>query len=229
MSKAIVGALLTLLAGTVGSVAAFGASGSVNRLEFLGRVQDQDDTCGDFFTPLNEVHNGVTGDYWCPAGVGRHRSGRIIGPESRCGAWQYTCALLGPRTLTSVRFGGMFQITDRVRPDISPRRLVVPNALTGAATCPAGFSAVLIGRVLFSEVEIGADQYVCVTRDPNPFIVGAEFGGTFQYDDCWGGSDVVNAETGDYNCPTGFTAKAYGRVKSPEGGQCGATQYVCIR
>jgi hypothetical protein len=230
MRNVVVGSVFAVVVGSASGALALGPVGGGpvfggGTQAWQGGFQKQDDA-GDLFTPINSVRNPFTGGYTCPTGFTPQWSGRVMGPESRVGVTQFQC-VDGPRTLSSVKFGGMYQITDRVPPEISHRRFwVVPNPVTGWAVCPEKFTPVWIGRVLFPEVEIGANQYACISTDPTAVDLG--FGGMYQTNDCFGGSDVRHPVTRDFRCPDGFKSFRSGRVKAPEG-QCGANQYVCMR
>ncbi|MEA2697954.1 MAG: hypothetical protein QOI66_2225, partial [Myxococcales bacterium] len=181
----------------------------------------QFDDCGG---NANDVPNKVWGGDFCPPGVPAIRSGRILGPESRCGVNQYQCS--SNAQLATFVFGGMYQYTDPCPPGTCFTGNT-NNELTGAPSCPRGYTANWMGRVLQPEEGRGANQYVCTASASNTPMRWV-FGGVYQRDDC-GQVHVNNTFTGALSCPFGYTSHFYGRVKVSEGSQCGANQYVCIR
>ena len=155
-------------------------------------------------------------------------------PESRCGGNQYFCLTHpplwpGPDKIDETRtqkFGGMFQVDDCQVNTIGNR---FNNNQT---SCPPGFFQDWIGRVMAPESGCGANQFLCSARpeeaggatfenNVNLGVNTLRWGGQYQVDDC--GTNTINP-----GCLLGYTAVAYGRVKGPEGGQCGVTQYVCV-
>jgi len=120
-------------------------------------------------------------------------------------------------------FGGMYQVDDCGRNN-------VVNPYTNAASCPSGFKVQQSGRVRAPESGCGANQFVCTATAslPAPSLSRSfRFAGTYQVDDC-GTNNIGNpVVAGNLGCPAGATAMAFGRIKAPEGSQCGATQYVC--
>jgi len=53
-------------------------------------------------------------------------------------------------------------------------------------------------------------------------------GGSYQVDDC-GTNNIANPRTGGLNCPGGYNAHLVGRIKCPEGRNCGGNQYECLK
>ena len=100
------------------------------------------------------------------------------------------------------------------------------NLYNNWLACPTNFYPYAIGRIKAPESSCGATQYACISWKGGP--QWAHPAGTFELNDC-GSNNVPNAFTGGIYCPSGYYARVYGRVKAPEGSQCGATQYVCTR
>jgi hypothetical protein len=160
---------------------------------------------------------------------------RALMPESRCGGNQYLCdSPVAPGSFSNridptktQKFGGMFQVDDCGVNTIGNR--FNDNRLS----CPPGFFQDWIGRVMAPESGCGANQFLCSARPEEAggatFENGVNLGvntlryaGQYQVDDC--GTNTI----GPVGCARGYTSVAYGRVKGPEGGQCGVTQYVCV-
>jgi len=116
-------------------------------------------------------------------------------------------------------FGGQFQIDCR-GPSIA-------NPWTGTFGCPHGqYTAFVSNRQTDPESGCGGHEYFC----SGPVIAGdlaPPFGGMYQVDDC-NTNSVGNPSNGNLlGCGYGFTPLKIGRVKVPEGNQCGANQYAC--
>lgn len=166
----------------------------------------------------NNVYNPKTGSLSCPSGFTAYKSGRSLGPESKCGSNQYICMKSTYSAATSYGYGGMYQIDDCGRNNVGN-----PN-YSGWLACPTGYSALKVARVMAPESGCGAWQYACITSGMNSGT-WQYFGGTFQIDDCATNS-LANFSTRGLYCPAGYTASVYGRVKGPES-RCGVTQYSC--
>jgi hypothetical protein len=129
-------------------------------------------------------------------------------------------------------YGGQYQTEDGFDPVNNPRfvpRDNVVNPFTSDTTCPAGFEAVAVNRVLTPESGRGAVQYEC--RAPREAVVTTwTFGGKFQVDDCGAVDTIPNPFTGAASCPDGYSPFKIGRVMAPEKSgktRCGVNQYVC--
>jgi hypothetical protein len=81
------------------------------------------------------------------------------------------------------------------------------------------------------ETNNGVSQFACeATGIPGPpFEARWRYGGSFQIGDgvCGGEGTMPNPLTGALSCPPGYAAAPFGRIKNPEGSQCGVTQFVC--
>jgi len=197
------------------------------RFSFQGQFQLDD--CGGI--------DNIPNDAWpsgfvCPFSP-RIQGGRSLMPESGCGGAQFQCEQQAFSFANSLKFGGMFQVDDCGTNNIG-------NTYNNdALSCPRGFFQDRIGRVKAPESNCGATQYLCDAR-PNEAggstISGGvnlgvntlRWGGQFQRDDC-GTNTRVNPLTGSTTCPSiRYVPVQYGRVKGPEGGQCGVNQFVCV-
>lgn len=187
----------------------------------------QVDDCGTDSEPNPTVNPGMYG-FACISSLWDNAAqfGRVLAPESHCGATQYLCSstfVLSGAPL----FGGIYQQVDPTVAD--PNTDTVPNPITGTPQCPNEYQPsppTPIGRILTPETNFGATQYLCwAPAGTNPVHV-YHFGGTYQVDDC-GQATLANPITSTVGCPSGYTAGRYGRVKNPELSQCGVNQYLC--
>jgi hypothetical protein len=167
----------------------------------------------------NNVNNPTTGTLSCPYGTSAYYAGRVLGPESRCGASQYMCLSYGYSLSNSWGFGGMYQVDDCRRNDVGN------NLYNNWLACPTNFYPYAVGRIMAPESGCGAVQYACLSWRDGP--QWAHPGGTFQIDDC-ARNNVANPFTGGTYCPSGYYARVHGRIKGPES-RCGVTQYVCTQ
>ncbi|MGC4070224.1 MAG: hypothetical protein QM784_37300 [Polyangiaceae bacterium] len=133
---------------------------SVSTSLHLGGMFQVDD-CGQ-----NHVYNGITDTLGCPYGYYADAIGRVLTPESKCGAWQYVCDTRPGETSNNpyydrVRWGGQFQIDDCGTNSKG-------NALNANLTsCPYPYTAVRYGRVRAPEGnKCGVNQYVCLAIEP---------------------------------------------------------------
>jgi hypothetical protein len=177
------------------------------------------------------VPNSVTGGEGClGAPWETAQYGRVLTPETKCGANQFVCTKTkaNPPDPLAPKFGGMFQRVDPVADPITDK---VPNPFTGDTTCPAPYHEVPIGRVLTPETEVGANQFVCEADAATVTPQTYHFGGTYQVDDCTAlpGATRPNPLTGTLGCPAGYYGAPYGRVKNPEAPYCGINQFFCFR
>lgn len=151
------------------------------------------------------------------------QNNRSLMPESRCGGNQYVCEYPGNYPSLSLRFGGAYQIDDCGRNNVG-------NFFqSGGFGCTAGYTAQAIGRVMGPESNCGGWQYICVAPPSTSYTQTQDrmrWGGQYQVDDCATNSRA-NPFTGATNCPHNYVPIQYGRVKGPEGRQCGVTQYYC--
>jgi len=176
----------------------------------------QIDDCGG-----NNVVNQMTGSTNCGDGFTQYRSNRQSDPESHCGGNDYFCAGPGVAQFPQV-FYGMYQVSDCGTDWVN-------NPETGTLGCPSGYSSLKIGRVKVPEgSQCGATQYACLGGSFASF--SRNFGGEYQVSDTGQGT-TVNPLTGASNCPSGYTAKKYGRVLTAGDGhaKAGANQYYCAR
>jgi hypothetical protein len=196
------------------------------RFSFQGQFQLDD--CGIDNIPNDAWPSGFNCPFSPPI-----RGGRALMPESGCGGNQFQCEQVAFSFSNSLKFGGIFQVDDCGVNNIG-------NAYNnGNLSCPRGFFQDDIGRVKAPESNCGATQYLC---DARPNEAGGEtfsdnislgvntlrWGGQYQQDDC-GTNTRVNPLTGGLSCPSvRYAPIRYGRVKGPEGGQCGVNQFVCI-
>jgi hypothetical protein len=198
------------------------------RFSYQGQYQIDD--CNGFFA--DEVNNDAWGlGQSCPATAGIPE-GRAKMPEDGCGGNQYLCEQQAFSFANSLKLGGMFQIDDCGGVD------TIGNTFNnGAVSCPRGFVQDRMGRIRAPESGCGAWQYVCDARPGeaggHTFMSGTDlglntlrWGGQYQLDDCRG-NNRVNPLTGNFTCPSGYTAIRYGRVLGPESG-CGVNQSVCV-
>lgn len=140
-------------------------------------------------------------------------------------------------------FGGMFQVDNAcscsgitIRCAIEcaigrPPATNIANPFTGALTCPGGFAAFPIGKVVKAGSTYGgwtASQYLCLA--PQGALEGWSFTGTFQTDDAGTGANTVNILNyfggSGLACPSGSTTMRYGRAVGPESGS-GVNQFFC--
>ncbi len=179
----------------------------------------QVDDCG-----TNTIANPFTGQPSCPSGYTSILFGRVLGPESRCGVNQSYCgALVGtapqapPHTWA---FAGRYQVDDCGRNNVGN------PWVAGGLGCPYGAQALLVGRTKAPESGCGANQYMCGFADGSPTARTMPFGGAYQLGDC-GTNTYSNPFTFNTTCPPGWIPVSAGRVKVPEGSQCGGSQYFC--
>jgi hypothetical protein len=127
-------------------------------LKFGGLYQVDD--CG-----INHVGNAMqSGGLGCPYGYWADKVGRVMTPESKCGALQYVCDArpnesTGNPLQDKYRWGGQYQVDDCGGNTRS-------NPLTGAPNCPTNYYPVAYGRVLGPETKCGVNQFVCVGKEP---------------------------------------------------------------
>jgi hypothetical protein len=198
-------------------------STSQPRWSYQGQFQLDD--CG-----VNNVGNRAWQDnslFSCPAPYYESPifSNRSLMPESKCGGNQYQCEFYGFNASYSLHFGGMFQVDDCGSNNVS-------NGLTDTLGCPYGYFADAIGRVLTPESKCGAWQYVCDTRpgesSNNPYYDKIRWGGQYQVDDCATNTMGNPLNSNLASCPYPYKPVRYGRVRAPEGNQCGVNQYFCV-
>eukprot|EP00743_Colponemidia_sp_Colp-15_P010019 GILK01010995.1.p1 GENE.GILK01010995.1~~GILK01010995.1.p1 ORF type:complete len:643 (+),score=91.46 GILK01010995.1:27-1931(+) len=173
---------------------------------------------------VDHVVNYYTGGLYCPTNYNAYSYGRILSPETKCGAVQYVClrSMIDPENT----FGGIYQIGDR--DGIGHRA----NPMTGGLSCPAGYQELDVGRVIAPEPRYyGVRQMVCHGSVP-PSVL-QDYGGMYQLADrgvgCDGVDDRANPMTGGLSCPADFVPVTRGRIKIPEGRQCGGIQVWCMR
>jgi hypothetical protein len=174
----------------------------------------QDDDCNK-----DNLNNPFTGALSCPAGFTQHKIGRVIAPESKCGANQFVCLMNNVKSDPLQNYGGGYQVNDQHSQNL-------PNPLTGDVTCPPGYTAVNTGRVTEPELKgSGANQMSCLNVAHVPTYESTA--GFYQVTDTNSLDRIVNPFTSAPSCPPGYTAVQYGRTLAPEG-KAGAAQYVCI-
>ena len=188
---------------------------------FGGLYQESDPGCGQADVPNPATDPPITD---CPPKFHRHKVGRIL-TDAKCGATQYIC--LGPATLKALNVYGTYQEMDpppaRCEADNN-----VPNWFGRAIRgCPPGSQPAKYGRTIGPEARCGVSQYLCVDRRTDSKRDGPLIVGGYQRDDC-GVNNVPDDTSKDVRCPDGSEARKVGRVKAPEGTQCGADQYLCI-
>jgi hypothetical protein len=103
--------------------------------------------------------NPFTGAFSCPDGFEAHMAGRILKSDSSQGTVLWVCA--NPNTNYAHNpFGGAYQV--------SPNgEATKPNWLTGADSCPPGYTAYQYGRITEPEPQSnrkGADLYMCLNN-----------------------------------------------------------------
>jgi hypothetical protein len=179
---------------------------------FGGMFTETDGCASGYFNPL-------TGSNSCPGGYSAYAISRSLEPEGKCGQVSYLCLLstVDPQSA----FGGVYQLADL---DPANNR---NNPMTGAPSCPAGYTSIPYGRVLTAEPnQWGASQYYCFNTD---VVLGAtEIGGFYQTVDLGHTDDVVdNFYTGAAACPAGYVAYMLSRQYAPEA-RVGASQFICL-
>jgi hypothetical protein len=98
------------------------------------------------------VANSVTGTTKCPTGYRQVQIGRVLTPEDQIGANQFVCV---SGWGSDHYFGGTYQVDDCGQ---STRN----NPLTGAPTCPGGYTPQKYGRVKGAEgSQCGINQFWC--------------------------------------------------------------------
>jgi hypothetical protein len=197
----------------------------------------QIDDCGGRYG-VNSRMNPVTGTFGCPAapftiaGSGgasllrwytARTVGRVKGPEApMCGVTQFACLGYVDAGFTAAwNWSGNYQVGDCGTNTVGNPLLSPPWTM-----CPDGNPGLAYGRIKAPEGnQCGAIQRLCRAG----FGAGTPLGGFFQISDCDRRLDVGNPvrPDGAAACPPGTTPAVYGRIKEPEGGMCGATQYVC--
>lgn len=95
---------------------------------------------------------------------------------------------------------------------------------------PAQINACVNGANINTLVSRGYDPNLTMDRLSVDMRLPYVFGGMYQVDDYstrWNANNVVNPVTNTLGCPSGFTARQFGRVRAPESLN-GATQYFCV-
>jgi len=95
---------------------------------------------------------------------------------------------------------------------------------------PAQVSACVNGANQNTLVSKGYDANLTMSRLSMDMRLPYVFGGMYQRDDFPTSSranNVVNPVTGALSCPSGFTARQFGRIRAPES-QNGASQFFCV-
>jgi hypothetical protein len=190
------------------------------RWTFQGAFQVDDCVRNDLPNPWFSGGSPLT----CPGLPTTGPGERALMPESGCGGNQYQCNTTTFNQASNMKIGGLFQIDDCGVDNIT-------NLLMGGFSCPSGFFQAAIGRIVAPDTGCGATQYLCYARPDqrtnNAPYNDVRYGGRYQIDDC-GTSTAVNNLTGATSCPAPYVKVPYGRVKAPEGSQCGITQYMCL-
>jgi len=166
----------------------------------------------------NNYNNPFTNSLSCPTGFSSHQTGRILTPESKCGANQFVCLKDGVNKDPLNNYGGSYQTAD-----INGETVV--NPLTGQFSCPAGYTSVKTGRGMSPATKNGVTQYSCLNTAKNPTYESTA--GFYQVGDINAEDRIVNPFTQAPSCPPTYCSVQYGRLMAPEA-KSGAVQFVCI-
>ena len=150
--------------------------------------------------------------YWTPSK--RTQTFRTRGHQTIFFIYHHQWA--SPVQISAADFGGMYQ-----QDDCNKNNVV--NDLTGALTCPPGYTSARILRIKAPESNCGAWQNFCYKSDQTP--VG--FGGMYQIDDFGSvyAGNPLNA--GQTSCPAGFNSHHMERSLHPEKG-VGDNLFICL-
>jgi len=179
----------------------------------------QADDCG-----VENVANVFTGQMSCPSGYHYYRVGRILTPQSKCGAYQFVCLHDNMTADPQTAYGGAYQVTNTSLCK-NPQSDIMYNPLTNGLSCPLGYTAVASARIYAPDANCPGTQYSCIRTNSTPIYETTA--GFYQRPDSGSVDVVTNIFTGATSCPSGYCPAQRGRVLTPDS-KVGSNLYACI-
>lgn len=167
--------------------------------------------------------NPMGGTCGCPAGFPVVSTARILDDCSDIRGARLT--FCGSSTTAGYDWNGVYEIDDAVGCSAGCR---LPNALTGACSCPAGATPIKLRTLVDTTcgTRIGSQLVLCLGSSAKT----ATFGGAFQVDDPVPGGygcRVANPKTGACSCPPGVRARTHRVIADTDAGPIGSRITVC--